>query len=62
MSHYHQLTAFDRGRIEVLLREGLSMRSIAKEIGRSASTISREIARCVGSTYEAEDADQKHRL
>jgi len=62
MSHYHQLTAFDRGRIEVLLREGLSMRSIAKEIGRSASTISREIARCVGSTYEAEDADQKHML
>ncbi|TGE71748.1 hypothetical protein C6P11_07990, partial [Weissella confusa] len=34
--------------MEVLLREGLSMRSIAKEIGRSASTISREIARCVG--------------
>ena len=48
MSHYHQLTAFDRGRIEVLLKEGLSMRRIAKEIGRSVSTISREIARSVG--------------
>ena len=62
MSHYHQLTAFDRGRIEVLLKEGLSMRRIAKEIGRSVSTISREIARSVGSTYVAENANQNHIL
>ena len=42
---YHQLTREERYFISTRLRSGASMRMIAKEMGRSASTISREVAR-----------------
>lgn len=45
MSHYKQLIITERERILVGLSKGQSLRSIAKEIGRAASTISRELKR-----------------
>jgi IS30 family transposase len=42
---YHQLTREERYFISTRLRSGASMRAIALEMGRSASTISREVAR-----------------
>lgn len=42
---YTQLTAADRGAIEILLQEQYSVREIGKKLGRSPSTISREINR-----------------
>lgn len=42
---YHQLTQEERYFISTRLRSGASMRMVAKEMGRSASTISREVAR-----------------
>ena len=55
--NYSQLTAADRGAIEVLLQEQYSVRQIGAKLGRHLSTISREINR--GSTpsgYHAESA------
>jgi transposase, IS30 family len=40
---YNQLTAADRGAIEVLLQEQYSVREIGNKLGRHPSTISREI-------------------
>ncbi len=40
---YNQLTAADRGAIEVLLHKNYTLTEIAKEIGFSKSTVSREI-------------------
>uniref|UniRef100_UPI0039838401 helix-turn-helix domain-containing protein n=1 Tax=Shouchella clausii TaxID=79880 RepID=UPI0039838401 len=42
MSCYHQLTTFDRARIETMPHLGMSLRQIAKNLGHSPSTISRE--------------------
>lgn len=56
MNHYTQLTAFDRGRIEEMLQEHLSMRQIALKLDRSISTVSREIHRCTVINYQAEKA------
>jgi IS30 family transposase len=40
-----KLTVFDRSMIEVRLRDGLSTRAIARDLGRSAGMISDEINR-----------------
>jgi len=45
MSGYSHLTAEERDRLADLMADGLSLRSIAKALGRAASTISREIGR-----------------
>ena len=45
MSGYSHLTAEERDRLADLMADGLSLRSIAKALGRSASTISRELRR-----------------
>ena len=45
MSGYAHLTADERDRLSGLLVEGLSLRAIARALGRAASTISREIRR-----------------
>jgi len=45
MSGYSHLTAEERDRLAGLMADGLSLRSIAKALGRAASTISREIGR-----------------
>jgi len=42
---YHQLTQEERYFISTRMRSGVSLRAIAKEMGRSASTLSREVAR-----------------
>ena len=45
MSGYSHLTAEERDRLAGLMADGLSLRSIAKALGRAASTISRELRR-----------------
>ena len=45
MSGYSHLTAEERDRLAGLMADGLSLRAIAKALGRAASTISREIGR-----------------
>src|SRR5690606_15106035 len=42
---YHQLTQEERYFISTRMRSGVSLRAIAKEMGRSTSTLSREVAR-----------------
>lgn len=59
MSHYHQLTAIERGRIESFIQIGMSMRQIALHLKRSVSTISREIRRC-SKDYQAEKAQKDY--
>ena len=55
-----KLTLSDRIRIEVLLREGRGVRTIAREIGRSAGTVSDEVNRHGGPAgYRAADADRQ---
>jgi len=52
-----KLTVCDRAQIEVRLRDGLGIRAIARELGRSPGTISDEITRHGGvSGYRAEAA------
>lgn len=57
---FKHLNAYERGKISALLKEGKSMRYIARQLGRAPSTISREIKRGTVtqlksdlSTYEA---------
>ncbi len=45
MSHYTHLTIDEKGKAMLFLSQGLSFRKIAKLLGRSPSTISREIKR-----------------
>jgi IS30 family transposase len=47
---FKHLSVFERGQIAALLKEGKSQRYIAKKLGRSPSTISREIKR--GTTIQ----------
>lgn len=42
---YHQITSEERYAIAALRRQGLSVRAIARDLGRAPSTISREVAR-----------------
>lgn len=62
MSHYHHLSICERERILVLHTQGQSLRTIAKETGRSISTISREMARNRDSKwgYSAAGAEKKY--
>lgn len=45
MQPYHHFTLEERENLQALLREGKSIRQIARELGRAASSISRELAR-----------------
>ena len=45
MSHYKQLSSGERGRIVILRQAGFSVSTIAMELGRDPSTISREVRR-----------------
>lgn len=45
MSHYQHLTTIEREKLGELRRGGLGIRQIAKELGRSPATISRELKR-----------------
>lgn len=56
--HYKQLTLSQRYQIEVLRRKGFSLREIASDIGKSISTISRELSRnSTPDGYYAEQAE-----
>ena len=48
-----QLTEMERSKIEVLLQQGLTFSSIARIVGRSVSTISREVRRNGSRKYRA---------
>jgi len=57
---YKQLDYQDRQTIAISLEQGLSIRGIGRVLGRSASTISREIARnCGGGSYSCRYAQQR---
>lgn len=60
MSCYHHLTTFDRARIETMTHLGMSLRQIAKNLGRSPSTISRERRRNANGkdSYQSEKAHE----
>jgi len=62
MSHYHHLSMEEREKILVKRTENQSVRSIAKDLGRSPATISREIKRnkCAKSAYSAVAAQTKY--
>lgn len=45
MEFYHHFTVSERESLHILRNEGKSMREIAKKLGKSCATISREIAR-----------------
>ncbi len=61
---YRRLTREDRYQIEALLQRGLSLRSIARQLDRSPSTVSREIRRLKinRDTYRAEEAERKSQI
>ena len=44
-SKFKHCSAFERGKISALLDQGLTVRVIARELGRHPSTIAREIKR-----------------
>ena len=54
---YRRLTPGDRYQIEALLESGLSSRAIARQLGFSASSISREIKK-VNGAYQARRAEK----
>ena len=56
---FKQLSKEERAQIEVLLQQGFSQRAIASALGRSASTISRELSRNSKRKYQAEAAHHK---
>ena len=58
MKPYRHLNKEERYSISALLRRGFSLRDIAKDLGRSASTLSRELHRNrVIKTYDPLRAD-----
>lgn len=62
MSHYHHLSISEREKILVLRTEGKSLRAISTEIGRSVSTVSREVKRngLCDQRYSAVEAQRKY--
>lgn len=63
-THYNQLSLGERVKLELLLEQGSSLRSIAAQLGRAPSTISREVRRNAQATnqwrgpYQGERADR----
>ena len=58
---YKHLTTFERARIETLYDQGKSIRTIAEKLGRSPSTISRELNRnSQRGSYQSEDAQEHY--
>ena len=62
MRHYKQLSIEDREKARVLLAQKMSFSKIARELGRSKSTITREIRRNSDEkgNYSAHSAQKKH--
>ncbi len=60
MSRYKHLSVYEREEISRGLSQGLSLRKIASHLGRSASTISREVSRNSNVvTYRAAQAERR---
>ena len=59
--HYYHLSAEERAVVQIEIQDGRSMRSIAKRLGRSPLTLSREIARQVAAAYSATEAGKAYR-
>ncbi|MEV9638644.1 helix-turn-helix domain-containing protein [Burkholderia pseudomallei] len=62
---YQHLSAEDRAAIMIERQRGTSMREIARRLGRSASTVSRELARnrnAATPRYDATQAASSYRL
>ena len=61
MATYHHFTLAEREKINLFQREGHSLRYMAKALGRSPASISREIRRnkTLGGVYDAEIAAKK---
>ena len=59
---YHHLSAIERGQVQVFLDQGQSLRATARALGRSPSTISREVARNGGvGKYRCEKAQARYK-
>ncbi len=56
-NHYHHLSTTDRVTLMLMLRQGASLRTVARELKRAPSTLSRELKRhAVGDqSYDADD-------
>ena len=63
MCHYTHFTTEEREKSIVLKAQGLSIRAIAKELGRASSSVSREFRRnCYANgDYAAHYADKRYR-
>ena len=64
MNHYHHLSPEERAVIMLGREQGLSLRRIAAKLGRSPSTLSRELARNDANRrrgYDARDAGEAYR-
>jgi len=61
MSHYKHLTLFEREMVMCFYHQGISITCIAEKLGRSKSTISRELRRNRdGDRYSASKAEEKY--
>lgn len=62
MSHYHHLSIQERERLLILYTEKKSLRTIARELGRNVSTVSREIKRNknLQTGYSAVSAEKRY--
>ncbi|MDR1209272.1 MAG: helix-turn-helix domain-containing protein [Clostridiales bacterium] len=57
---YHHLTRTERGKIALFRNQKLKIREIARRLGRSPATISRELKRNSDASYRADDAQKKY--
>ena len=62
MSQYHHFTMFEREKILFFRTQNKSIRFIAKELGRSPSSVSRELKRnSVNNDYSPSQAEKKYK-
>ncbi|WP_073525671.1 IS30 family transposase [Pseudomonas fluorescens] len=59
--HYNHLSAEERAVVQIEIQDGKSMRSIARRLGRSPSTLSRKVARQGAGAYSATEAGKNYR-
>ena len=62
MSQYHHFTMFEREKIFFFRAQNKSIRFIAKELGRSPSSVSRELKRnSVNNDYSPSQAEERYK-
>ena len=62
MSQYHHFTMFEREKIFFFLAQNKSIRFIAKELGRSPTSVSRELKRnSINNDYSPSKAEKKYK-